>query len=83
MSTMISDQVFFCISQGYFGVGPKGLATGDTAIVVAGLRMPFVVRKQPNSNIRTFIGPVYVHSIMQSEAFQFEGETDLERFIIG
>jgi hypothetical protein len=41
-----------------------------------------VVRRQPDGNVWQFIVPLYVHGIMQGEAFQHKGESDLEQFTI-
>jgi hypothetical protein len=42
--------------DGYYGIGPLGTREGDIFVVVPGLSMPIVVRKQPNSDRYRFVG---------------------------
>jgi hypothetical protein len=53
--------------NGYFGVGPKGVMSGDLIVIVPGLTMPLVLRESPICNRYQLIGVAYIHGIMKGE----------------
>lgn len=67
-STM-SDQRFFITQNGRIGVGPRHLQEADLIVVFWGADMPCVLREQGNGHAR-FLGPAYVHGVMDGEAFR-------------
>ena len=56
----------FLTDTGYLGLGPRAMWVGDTAAVLAGGRVPFVLRESPSpaSDVDgqwTLVGEAYVH----------------------
>lgn len=81
--TCCSHRRFFITKKGLLGVGPRATRVGDNAAVVAGGSMPFVIRRtnlivlregaltfdfeDPSLYRHYFIGPAYVHHLMNGE----------------
>jgi hypothetical protein len=61
---------FFVTKKGYFGVGPAELEEGDEIYILAGGKVPLVLRPLPESQPNTFelVGDCYVHGVMDGEA---------------
>ena len=66
-SEMASNRSVLLTRGGYYGLGPIGTLEEDIIVVIPGLSMPIVVRKQPNSDRYRLLGPAYVHGIMKGE----------------
>jgi hypothetical protein len=66
---------FFVTKKGYFGIGPAELEEGDEIYILAGGKLPFVLRPLPESQPDTFelVGDCYVHGIMDGEAVSGHG----------
>jgi hypothetical protein len=47
------------------GVGPRCSRTGDRIALIAGLKLPFVIREAGDRY--NLIGPAYIHGIMKGE----------------
>ncbi|KAK5100735.1 hypothetical protein LTR24_000881 [Lithohypha guttulata] len=64
------------------GLGPQASQEGDVVCVLAGSRMPMVLR--PAATGFRVVGPCYVHGIMQGEAAAMiaEGRIDQEQFVL-
>ena len=65
----MSDQRFFITRKGYIGVGPRHLQEDDLVVIFWGADMPCVLREQGGGHAR-FLGPTYVHGLMNGEAFK-------------
>jgi hypothetical protein len=65
----------FVTKKGYFGIGPAELEEGDEIYILAGGKLPLVLRPLPKSRPRTFelVGDCYVHGIMDGEAVSGHG----------
>lgn len=65
---------FYLTRAGLMGMGPTAILPGDSVYVVAGARVPFVLRKG-NGNVHThrFIGDCYLHGMMMGEALSLDG----------
>jgi hypothetical protein len=61
---------FFITKKGYFGIGPAELEEGDEIYILAGGKVPLVLRPSPESQPNTFelVGDCYVHGVMDGEA---------------
>ncbi|PMD57267.1 uncharacterized protein K444DRAFT_483861, partial [Hyaloscypha bicolor E] len=61
---------FFVTKKGYFGIGPAELEEGDEIYILAGGKVPLVLRPLPESQPNTFelVGDCYVHGVMDGEA---------------
>ncbi|MCJ1464429.1 hypothetical protein MMC07_003042 [Pseudocyphellaria aurata] len=65
----MSDQRFFITRNGRIGVGPRHLQETDLIVVFWGADMPCVLREKGGGHAQ-FLGPVYVHGVMDGEAFK-------------
>lgn len=65
-----SGRRFFVTKKGYFGIGPAELEEGDEIYILAGGKVPLVLRPLPESQPNTFelVGDCYVHGVMDGEA---------------
>ncbi|RSL73967.1 hypothetical protein CEP53_000556 [Fusarium sp. AF-6] len=63
----------FRTQQNYLGNGPGAARPGDQVWVLAGGRVPFVLRPQEEKGKFELVGDAYVHGIMHGEAV---GQTD-------
>lgn len=72
----------FRTRKGYFGMGALGLARGDSVCIVAGCRVPIVLRRRCGENRYGLIGGAYVHGFMDGEAVKGKDEQDLKFKII-
>ncbi|KAE9378296.1 hypothetical protein N431DRAFT_435446 [Stipitochalara longipes BDJ] len=61
---------FFVTKKGYFGIGPAELAEGDQIYILAGGKVPLVLRPLSESQPNTFelVGDCYTHGVMDGEA---------------
>jgi len=62
-------------SEGYMGTTPPMAKVGDRIVLVAGLSLPMIVRREGEGD--RLIGPAYIHGIMDGERWP-EVESDLE-----
>lgn len=58
---------FFTAANGYIGLGPADLESGDIVSVLLGLRLPMILRPCGSGNYK-IVGTCYVHGIMTGEA---------------
>lgn len=65
---------FFVTKNGYIGLGPKSVQTGDNVFVFPGGIVPFVLRSSKTSIYR-FVGEAYVHGIMNGEVLKDASRT--------
>ena len=85
VSLVLPGRALFHTDHGYIGVGPAGLMAGDAIVVICGIRMPLILRRQScqGEGVWRFIGPAYVHGIMKGEVMEGKREDDLEQFTVG
>lgn len=69
MQWTMSDQRFFITRDGRIGVGPRLLQEADLIVVFWGADMPCVLREKGGGHAH-FLGPVYLHGVMDGEAFK-------------
>ena len=65
ISLLTYQRTFFITRDGYMSVGPRWSRPGDRIALIAGLQLPFIVRKTGDKY--NLIGPAYVHGIMKGE----------------
>jgi hypothetical protein len=77
-----SGRRFFVTKKGYFGIGPAELEEGDEIYILAGGKLPFVLRPLPESQPDTFelVSDCYVHGIMDGEAVSGHGSGRVNRW---
>ncbi|KAF5703502.1 heterokaryon incompatibility protein het-6 [Fusarium globosum] len=61
-----TDRVLFITEKGYLGLGPARTEVGDVVSLIAGVHVPFVLRKGAQGWI--LVGETYVHGVMYGEA---------------
>lgn len=77
---MVLNHAFFITEEGYIGIGPPDMRESDEVWVLAGGRMPFVLRHEHERTLeegtadrsceRVLVGDAYVHGLMDGEAEQ-------------
>lgn len=60
------SRTMFCTSNGYLGLGPDGIASGDLVVILLGASVPLVLRQQEGA-VHEVVGDAYVHGIMDGE----------------
>ncbi len=67
---------WFRTEKGYLGQGDAGVQSGDVVVILHGLRVPLILRRQ--EEFWAVVGPCYVAGIMVGEAV--DGSLDEEDF---
>ncbi|KAF5601570.1 heterokaryon incompatibility 6 OR allele [Fusarium subglutinans] len=62
------DSKMFVMETGYVGFGPRCMRPGDIVCVLFGGRTPYVIRPTAVADEYLFLGPAYVHGLMDGEA---------------
>jgi hypothetical protein len=72
----------FSTTEGYIGVAPKGVETGDVVCVLSGCRFPVLLRNAGMAYVH--VGPCFVLGLMDGEAAQLiaKGEVRAQEFLI-
>jgi hypothetical protein len=55
--------------KGYIGIASSSTQLGDSVALCKGSRVPLVLREEEDSTSWQLVGDVYVHGIMNGEAF--------------
>ncbi|KAE8446732.1 hypothetical protein EG329_011637 [Mollisiaceae sp. DMI_Dod_QoI] len=64
----------FRTKENYLGIGPQSLEEGDEVWVLAGARVPFILRRDGKGDEKwRLVGEAYVHGIMNGEAIEMRG----------
>lgn len=63
----VQGHFFSPTACGRMGLFPNEARMGDLIAVVAGSRVPFVIRPRPDAKAYTLVGPCYVHGTMHGE----------------
>ncbi len=74
---------FFSTKGGRVGLGPAQLKAGDTICVFYSGGPLYSLRFKPADKVTKLIGEVYVHGLMNNEAFTAEGRGEDQTFVIG
>jgi hypothetical protein len=61
-------KTFLLTRDGYMGTCPRWAEAGDSVVLIAGLKVPFIVRKA--GEYYRLIGPAYIEGIMHGERWQ-------------
>ncbi|KXX82847.1 Heterokaryon incompatibility protein 6, OR allele [Madurella mycetomatis] len=70
----VQGHFFSPTACGRMGLFPNEARMGDLIAVVAGSRVPFVIRPQPDGKAYTLVGPCYVHGTMNGELLRLRRE---------
>jgi hypothetical protein len=69
VDTMSKSRSVFETSDGYIGLGPDTIQTGDCVVILPGVGVPYLARPV-GSGLYTLLGEVYVPGIMYGELFE-------------
>ena len=67
-----SSRRIFRTHENYLGNGPMSIRPGDQVWILAGTKIPFILRPQENGK-HVLVGGSYVHGAMHGEAFERQG----------
>jgi hypothetical protein len=82
VDTATYDRRFFTTEKGYFGFGPPNCEVGDRVAILAGGKVPYIIclasqaSKTLGTSSYTMVGDLYVHGIMDGEAFEILDESE-------
>lgn len=65
----IERRRFFVMDKGFMALGPAQTRVGDKVVVLEGMHVPIVVRKDEEGGGHAVVGEAYVHGLMDGEAF--------------
>ena len=83
IESVMAGRRFFTTANGYMGIGPFQLEPGDMICILGGARAPCVLRPRRGDEEKfQFMGPCYVHGIMNGELCQGEGFTPREFVLV-
>jgi len=74
---------FFITGNGYVGIGPRCMKAGDKVCVLFGGSTPYVIRPTSITDEYLYLGPAYVHEIMDGEvidAWEKDKDSDNQEF---
>ena len=69
------------MSSGFLGLGPTNMVVGDEVWILAGAKMPFVLRSLENGRYK-LLGQAYVHGIMHGEAVEGSDRGEFEKLTL-
>jgi hypothetical protein len=72
----------FVTQKGFLGLGPAEVEPGDVVCILFGGNLPYVVRHLSSQDEYTFLGPSYVHGIMDGEAYDGMEQIPHETFVL-
>ncbi|KAI0861412.1 HET-domain-containing protein [Xylaria cubensis] len=75
----ILDRRFFLSEKGYIGLAPDNVNEGDMICVLAGGRLPLILRDASTTSKR-LVGDAYVHGIMDGEAVAEVNEESFQTY---
>ncbi|KAK5010887.1 hypothetical protein LTR28_007123 [Elasticomyces elasticus] len=85
MNLALKGRAFFITTNGFIGIGPRGMLYGDVVAILRGGRVPMVLRAIPLKYgaymppRHSLVGECYVHGIMQGELIQDDGSAVLKK----
>ncbi|KAM7218408.1 hypothetical protein V8F06_006172 [Rhypophila decipiens] len=68
----IERRRFFVTEKGFMALGPAQTKVGDKVVVLEGMHVPIVLRKDEEGGGHAVVGEAYVHGLMNGEAFDEE-----------
>ena len=70
-----TSRALYITQKGLFGLGPKGAKPGDQVVVVPGMSIPLLLRPRRRGEKYQFLGPAYVHGIMDGVVVEIARST--------
>jgi hypothetical protein len=71
----------FTTTQGYIGTGPTRIEKGDAVVLIAGFKLPVIVRANAEKKY-TVIGAAHIHKMVDGDAWP-DDEGELEEIVLG
>ena len=62
-------KLFFITGEGFYGLAPASIQTGDEVLLVSGLQFPLIARKLNESQEYQLLGPAFIHGLMGGEVW--------------
>lgn len=62
-----AERIFFTTKRGLFGIGPRVLKPGDICSILAGSRVPLILRPSSEKGCYKLVGECYVGGVMWGE----------------
>ena len=81
VSLWTKGRKIFVTQKGFLGLGPAEVEPGDVVCILFGGNLPYVIRRRPQDEY-TFLGPSYVHGIMDGEAYDGVEQIPHETFVL-
>jgi len=72
----------FITKQGYLGLGMMSLKVGDEVWILAGARVPLILRRRVEEGQYCLIGEAYVHGIMHGEAVNGVAKVNMQKIVL-
>ncbi|KAJ4258973.1 hypothetical protein NW762_008061 [Fusarium torreyae] len=68
LKSHVVNRRFFNTMDGYWGMGPSAIQTGDICAVLLGADVPFVLRPNRDANQYQLVGECYMYKFMDGQA---------------
>jgi prepilin-type processing-associated H-X9-DG protein len=80
----MEDLCFFLTEEGYIGIGPPLMESGDRVCIVFGCPYPVILRKVENDSGYRLVGDAYIYGMMQGEMISkfHAGDFAEEQFVL-
>jgi hypothetical protein len=77
----LGKRLYVC-SDGKFGSGPGEVEVGDVIVIIAGSRVPYILRPVDDGRVYKFVGWAYHEGVMWGEFFKEGVSAHVESFMI-
>jgi hypothetical protein len=78
---LLTGRAFFGSTHGFLGLAPKSAVVGDLIYILAGVRVPFILRKNKNGTFGV-VGESYVYGIMHGETIHDLPQDKVEDIVL-
>ncbi|KAH0423117.1 hypothetical protein CcaCcLH18_12402 [Colletotrichum camelliae] len=77
-----TGRCLFLTAEGYLGLGPRAMSSGDSIVMLSGGTLPFVLRNREDTEDPTWtvVGECYVHGLGGDESWAAEMGSRVESF---
>lgn len=70
MARAVAERKIFVSRDGYIGLVPAEARIGDAIALIKGSKLPFVLRRDGDTNMWRLVGCCYVHGMMHGQRFR-------------
>jgi hypothetical protein len=75
--TSLRNRRAYLTTQGYVGLGPIGMQTGDIVCILFGANFPYILRRKEDETSYTFVGEAYCDGIMDGEFMERDSKQEI------